>query len=217
MPIDFNQARHAMVEQQVRPWDVLDRRVLDVLGDVKREDFVPATHRKLAFADLALPLGHGEFMFKPVLEGRLLQALDIAPTDEVLEIGAGSGFLTACLARLARSVQAIEQHADFVAEAQRRLQALEAANVRLEQGDASTWDTALRFDAILVGGAVAEVPERFVRWLKPGGRLVLVRGASPVQEAICLRNDASGPRIESLFETDIPYLRGFAPEARFTL
>ena len=217
MPIDFNQARHAMVEQQVRPWEVLDRRVLDVLGEVRREDFVPVPHRKLAFADLALPLGHDESMFKPVIEGRLLQALDLSPTDEVLEIGAGSGFLTACLSRLARSVQAIELHADFVAEAQRRLQALEASNVRLEQGDAATWETALRFDAILVGGAVAELPERFQRWLKPGGRLVAVRGAAPVQEAVCLRREADGLRLESLFETDIPYLRGFAPEARFAL
>ena len=217
MPIDFNQARHAMVEQQVRPWEVLDRRVLDALGDVKREDFVPALHRKLAFADLALPLGDGEFMLKPVIEGRLLQALDLVPTDEVLEIGAGSGFLTACLSRLARSVQAIELNAGFVAEAQRRLEALEAANVRLEQADAATWDTALRFNAILVGGAVAVVPERFQRWLKPGGRLVLVRGAAPVQEAVCVRLGDAGPRVESLFETDIPYLRGFPPEARFTL
>jgi protein-L-isoaspartate(D-aspartate) O-methyltransferase len=217
MPIDFNQARHAMVEQQVRPWEVLDRRVLDVLGDVRREDFVPVPHRKLAFADLALPLGHGEFMLKPVVEGRLLQALDLAPTDEVLEIGAGSGFLTACLARLARSVQAIEINADFVTEAQRRLQTLEAANVRLEQADAATWDTALRFDAILVGGAVAVLPERFQRWLKPGGRLVAVRGNAPVQEVVCLRHEAGGLRLESLFETDIPYLRGFAPEARFAL
>jgi protein-L-isoaspartate(D-aspartate) O-methyltransferase len=217
MPIDFNQARHAMVEQQVRPWEVLDRRVLDVLGEVRREDFVPVMHRKLAFADLALPLGHDEFMFKPVLEGRLLQALDLAPTDEVLEIGAGSGFLTACLSRLARSVHAIELDAGFVAEAQRRLQSLEASNVRLEQADATTWETALRFDAILVGGAVAALPERFARWLKPGGRLVAVRGQAPVQEAVCLRNDADGVRVESLFETDIPYLRGFAPEARFTL
>lgn len=217
MPIDFNQARHAMVEQQVRPWEVLDRRVLDVLGEVKREDFVPPKYRKLAFADLALPLEHGEVMFKPVLEGRLLQALDLAPTDEVLEIGTGTGFLTACLSKLARSVHAIELRAEFVAEAQRQLQGIEAANVHLEQADAASWDTALRFDAILVGGAVAEVPERFLRWLKPGGRLVLVRGNAPVQEAVCLFREAEGLRTESLFETDIPYLRGFAPEARFTL
>lgn len=217
MPINFNQARHAMVEQQVRPWDVLDRRVLDVLGDVKREDFVPVPHRKLAFADLALPLAHGEYMFKPVLEGRLLQALDLLPTDEVLEIGAGSGFLTACLSRLARVVHAIELHDDFVTAAQRRLQAIEATNARIEQADAAAWNTAQRFDAILVGGAVANVPERFVGWLKPGGRLVAVRGQSPAQEAVCLYAEAGGLRTESLLETDISYLRGFAPEARFVL
>lgn len=217
MSIDFNQARHAMVEQQVRPWEVLDRRVLDVMSDIPREDFVPVPQRKLAFTDVALPLGHGEFMFKPVVEGRLLQALDLAPTDEVLEIGAGRGFLTACLSRLARSVHAIERHADFVSIARSRLDEINVSNVRLEQADAATWDTAQRFDAILVGGAVAEIPERFVGWLKPGGRLVAVRGVSPVQEAVCLYADASGLRRESLFETDIPYLGGFAPEARFAL
>jgi len=217
MPINFNQARQAMVEQQVRPWEVLDRRVLDVLGEIRREDFVPVQHRKLAFADLALPLPHGECMFKPVLEGRMLQALDLAPSDEVLEIGAGSGFLTACLSKLARSVHALELHADFVAEAQRRLQAIEAANARIEQADAAIWNTTLRFDAILVGGAVASVPQRFVGWLKQGGRLVVVRGPSPAQEAVCLYAEAEGLRTESLLETDIPYLRGFAPEARFVL
>ncbi len=121
MPIDFNHARHAMVEQQVRPWEVLDSRVLEVLGQVRREDFVPVQHRKLAFTDLPLPLEHGEFMMKPVIEGRLLQALDVAETDEVLEIGFGTGFLTACLAQLARSVHAIDLHADFVTAAQRRI------------------------------------------------------------------------------------------------
>jgi protein-L-isoaspartate(D-aspartate) O-methyltransferase len=217
MPIDFNHARHAMVEQQVRPWEVLDSRVLDVLGKVRREDFVPVQHRKLAFTDLPLPLEHGEFMMKPVIEGRLLQALDVAETDEVLEIGSGTGFLTACLAQLARSVHAIELHADFVTAAQRRLAERGITNARLECADAAQWKTTQRFDAILVGGAVATLPESFVHWLKPGGRLVLVRGNAPVQEAICLRNDTAGRSIDSLFETDIPYLRGFAPEARFTL
>ena len=104
MPIDFQQARFAMVEQQVRPWDVLDPRVLETLMTVPREDFVPTRHRKLAFADLPLPLEHGEVMMKPVLEGRMLQALALAPEDQVLEIGTGSGFITACLAALARDV-----------------------------------------------------------------------------------------------------------------
>src|SRR6188768_439158 len=113
MPIDFQQARYAMVEQQVRPWDVLDPRVLDTLLQVHREDFVPLRHRKLAFADLALPMEHGEAMLKPVVEGRALQALNLVAGDEVLEIGTGSGFLTACLAVLAREVVSIDRHADF--------------------------------------------------------------------------------------------------------
>ena len=114
MPIDFQQARFAMVEQQVRPWDVLDPRVLEVLMSVHREDFVPPRHRKLAFADLPLPLEHGEVMMKPVVEGRMLQAVSLAPEDKVLEIGTGSGFATACLAALARDVVSIDRHADFI-------------------------------------------------------------------------------------------------------
>ena len=218
MPIDFEQARHAMVEQQVRPWEVLDPRVLDVLAQVKREDFVPPRHRKLAFADLALPMDHGEFMLKPIVEGRILQSLDLAPEAEVLEVGTGSGFLTACLARLARAVTSIDIHADFVERARPRLQALGLANVRLETADALAYEPGRQFDAVAVTGAVAEIPERFRQWLKPGGRLFVVRGASPAQEAVTVtRDDAGRFGIESLFETDLPYLRGAAPAARFTL
>jgi protein-L-isoaspartate(D-aspartate) O-methyltransferase len=218
MPIDFETARHAMVEQQVRPWEVLDPRVLDVLGQVRREDFVLPRHRKLAFADLALPLDHGEFMLKPVVEGRLLQALDLAPEAEVPEIGTGSGFLTACLARLARAVTSIDVHADFVERAQGRLQALGLACARIECVDAFAYQPARQFDAIAVTGAVAQIPARFVEWLKPGGRLFVVHGHSPVQEAVALTRNADGaPHIESLFETDLPYLRGAAPVERFAL
>lgn len=223
MPIDFEQARFAMVEQQVRPWEVLDPRVLEVLSVVKRENFVPARHRKLAFADLALPMEHGEFMLKPVVEGRLLQALDLAPEDEVLEIGTGSGFLTACLAQLARAVTSIDLHADFVARAQSRLQSLGMTCARIEQADALSFEPGRQFDAIAVSGAVSEIPARFRDWLKPGGRMFVVRGLSPVQEAVTLtRNGDAGATdahfsIESLFETDVPYLRGAAPIERFAL
>ena len=218
MPIDFELARHAMVEQQVRPWEVLDTRVLDVLGEIRREDFVAPRHRKLAFADLALPMEHGEFMLKPLVEGRLLQALDLAPEDEVLEIGTGSGFLTACLAQLARAVTSIDLHADFVARARDRLQALGMTCARVEQADALSFEPGRQFDAIAVSGAVAEIPARFRGWLKPGGRMFVVRGASPVQEAVTLtRNGESDFSIESLFETDVPYLRGAAPVTRFAL
>jgi protein-L-isoaspartate(D-aspartate) O-methyltransferase len=213
--MDYTKARETMVEQQVRPWDVLDVRVLDVLVRLPREAFVPETHRALAYADIELPLGHGERMMKPVVEGRALQALELEPGDEVLEIGTGSGFLSACLGRLARDVVSLERHADFVDLARARLQAQGIANVAVEVADAMAWDTERRFDAICVTGAVAAVPSRFLQWLRPGGRMFVVRGNPPVLDAALLRQDVNGIRTESLFETDIPYLVGAAPVPAF--
>jgi protein-L-isoaspartate(D-aspartate) O-methyltransferase len=216
MSMNFDQARFAMIEQQVRPWDVLDPRVLEVMSSVKREDFVPAAHRQLAFADLPLPLSHGESMLKPVVEGRLLQSLALDASEEVLEIGTGSGFVTACLAQLARAVTSIDIHADFVETARARLDAAGIGNVRLETGDALSWQPGRQFDAIAVTGAVATIPEAFISWLRPGGRMFVVRGNSPVQEAVRATRRGDALHIESLFETDIPYLRGAAPAPAFT-
>ena len=217
MTIDYAKAREFMVEQQVRPWDVLDPRVLDALATLPREAFVPAAHRALAYADLALPLGHGEVMMKPVVEGRMLQALALDPADEVLEIGTGSGFVTACLGRLGREVVSLDLHADFSAAARARLDEVGVGgNVRLETGDALHWSTERRFDAVCVTGAVDAIPPRFLEWLRPGGRLFVVRGRSPVMEAVLVRNGVNGGRIESLFETDLPYLAGAAPAPAFT-
>lgn len=215
--MDYTKAREMMVEQQVRPWDVLDVRVLDVLVRLPREAFVPETHRALAYADIELPLGHGERMMKPVVEGRALQALDLQPGDEVLEIGTGSGFLAACLGMLARDVVSIDRHADFVDLARERLQAQGIANVAVEAADAMTWDTDRRFDAVCVTGAVAAVPSRFLQWLRPGGRMFVVRGNPPVMDAVLLHQEANGIRSESLFETEIPYLVGAAPVPAFVL
>jgi protein-L-isoaspartate(D-aspartate) O-methyltransferase len=219
MPLDFERARFNMVEQQVRPWEVLDPRVLDVMGKVRREDFVPARWRKLAFADVEIPLGHGETMNKPVLQGRILQALEVQPGDTVLEIGSGSGYLTACLAHLGREVLSIEQHADLAERARARLAEAGLANVRIEVGDAlSGWEPGRRFDAIAVNGAVETIPQRFLDWLNPGGRLFVVRGVAPAMEAVLLTRDAvSGFATDSLFETDIPYLNHAAPPQRFVL
>ena len=214
---DYARARALMVEQQVRPWDVLDERVLDVIGSVPREHFVPESHRTLAYADLALPLPHGERMFKPVVEGRALQALQLDAGDDVLEIGTGSGYLSACLAKLAREVVSLDIHADFVDAARTRLEALRIGNVHLEHADAFTWNNRRRFAAILVGGAVETIPARFVEWLEPGGRMFVVRGRAPAMEAVQLRNDSPASRIESLFETDLPYLMGAAPKPTFRL
>lgn len=217
MSLNLDQARHAMIEQQVRPWEVLDPRVLETLAAVRREDFVPAAYRQLAFADLPLPIGHGEIMMKPVVEGRLLQALSVAGGDEVLEIGTGTGYLTACLALLGRAVHSIDCHEDFVANARRRLDAAGITNVRTETADAFDWQPERMFDAIAVTAAVANVPEQFGQWLKPGGRMFVVHGLSPVQEATLFTWRDGSLNGESLFETDIPYLRGAEPIAKFTL
>ncbi|MBA3928185.1 protein-L-isoaspartate(D-aspartate) O-methyltransferase [Pseudoxanthomonas japonensis] len=216
MTINYTQARENMVEQQVRPWDVLDARVLDTLATLPREAFVAESHRALAYADLELPLGHGQTMAKPVIEGRTLQALKPQADEDVLEIGTGSGYLTACLARLARDVVSLEIHPDLADAARARLDATGLGNnVRIEAVDALSWDTDRRFDVICVTGAVATVPARFLPWLRPGGRLFVVRGASPVMEAVLHVADVNGVRIESLFETDLPYLVGAAPAPQF--
>ena len=217
MSMNFDQARFAMIEQQVRPWEVLDPRVLEALMTVHREDFVEPAHRQLAFADLPLPLAHGEVMMKPVVEGRLLQALNLEAGDEVLEIGTGSGFVTACLARLAREVVSIDVHGDFIETARERLNHDGISNVRLETADAMHWQPGRQFDAIAVTAAVASIPDAFTQWLKPGGRLFVIRGYSPVQEAVRVTRRDDSLHVEGLFETDVPYLRGAEPVPHFTL
>ncbi len=216
MTIDYAQARELMVEQQVRPWDVLDLRVLDVLSTLPREAFIPEIHRALAYADLEIPLGHGQKTMKPVVEGRTLQALALQPGEDVLEIGTGSGYLSACLGALTRDVVSLEIHPELAQGARARLdRAGLGSNIRIETADALRYTTERRFDAVCVTGAVASIPSHFVQWLRPGGRLFAVHGHSPVMEAVLVHQDVNGPRIESLFETDLPYLVGAAPSPQF--
>lgn len=217
MNIDFARARETMVEQQVRPWDVLDARVLDTIATLPREAFVPQAVRSLAYADTALPLAHREAMMKPVLEGRTLQSLLPQSHESVLEIGTGSGYLTACLAHLCREVVSLERHADLADAARARLSAQGIANADVVTDDALAWATDRGFDAICVTGAVDRIPARFTDWLKPGGRLFVVRGRSPAMEAVLVHRDVNGLRTESLFETDLPYLAGAAPAPAFAL
>lgn len=215
--MDFDTARANMIENQIRPWEVLDPRVLDALARVRREDFVPTEYRRLAFADTALPLDHDEVMFKPVVEGRILQSLDLEASDEVLEVGIGSGFLTVCIAHLAHSVTGIDIHADFVDNARVRLAAAGAHNARVEAADLFAWNAGRQFDAVCIGGAVADIPARVFDWVKPGGRLFVIRGEAPAQEAVRMTRRGEGWHAESLFETDVPYLRGAEPKQRFVL
>ena len=219
MTIDYARARELMVEQQVRPWDVLDMDVLEVIGRLPREAFVPEAQRALAYADLELPLGHGAQMMKPVVEGRMLQALLLKSGDSVLEVGTGSGYISACLGALARDVVSIEQVPELAASARARLDATGLGNnVRIEVADALQYDCGERlFDAVCVTAAVATVPARFLQWLRPGGRLFVVQGHSPAMQATLVHREVNGARTESLFETDLPYLAGAAPQPAFVL
>ena len=217
--INLERARRNMVENQVRPSEVLDARVLSVLTELPRESFVLPPYQALAYADMPLPIAHGESMMKPIVEGRLLQSLDVQPNEDVLEIGTGSGYLTACLSRLGKHVVSVDRHADFVDTARARLRSVGIENIELVHADAlRDFDPGRTFDTIAVTGAVAEVPPRFRDWLKVGGRMFVVVGVEPAMRALLLRREADGAfSQERLFETDLPYLAGAEPRRQFQL
>lgn len=218
MSLNIELARHNMIEQQVRPWDVLDSRVLEAISAIRREDFVPAAQRNLAFADVDLPLGHGQVMLRPVIEGRLLQAASPNREESVLEVGTGSGFFTACLARMAGRVTSLDVEPEFVDAANRRLHAANVRNVTLENTDAvRDFKANEAYDVMVVTGAVYELPPQWRGFVKPGGRIVALVGESPVQRAMLYTRAGDAWSEQSLFETDLPYLRHAEPPARFSL
>jgi protein-L-isoaspartate(D-aspartate) O-methyltransferase len=206
--MNFEQARFNMVEQQIRPWEVLDSRVLALLERIHREDFVPVRYRKLAFADLAIPLDCGQVMMRPKIEARMLQALELAEDETVLEIGTGSGFITACLAALSKRVVSVELFPELHREAALKLKDKAIDNVELLVGDAMRgWQPEQAHDVVVVTGSVPQVTEAFRGWVNPGGRLFVVTGESPAMEARLMRRlDATEWSEESLFETDLPRL-----------
>ena len=217
MNMNFDQARFNMVEQQIRPWEVLDSRVLSLLEAIHREDFVPVRYRKLAFADLAIPLECEQVMMRPKIEARMLQALDIREDESVLEIGTVSGFVTACLATLSKCVVSVEIFEELSEEASLKLNDKNIENVELFKGDAMRgWQPEQAHDVVVVTGSVAEVPEQFLGWVNPGGRMFVVTGESPVMEArLMTRLDVTEWNEESLLETDLPRLVNAEPPAEF--
>ncbi|MEJ2361072.1 MAG: protein-L-isoaspartate O-methyltransferase [Gammaproteobacteria bacterium] len=217
--LNWQEARENMVLQQIRTWDVLDQRVLDLLEVMPREDFVPDPYRKLAYADMRIPLGHGEVMMPPVVEARMLQALDIQSHDTVLEIGTGSGFVTALLARLARHVHSVEIHPRFTETAGEILASHGIINVTLHNGDAARgWTECGQVDVLAITGSLPILPEVFQLSLNPGGRLFAIVGDAPAMEAVLItRLDNGEFRRESLFETDLPALRNAYQPNRFVL
>jgi protein-L-isoaspartate(D-aspartate) O-methyltransferase len=210
MSLNLEQARFNMVEQQVRTWEVLDPRVLEVLRSVPREDFVPSRYRKLAFSDLRIPLACGQLMMKPLEEGRMLQALAIQPGERVLEIGTGSGFTAACLAALGADVVSLEIHAELAESAHRRLKRAGYPGIEIIAVDAcDDFTPAGLFDAVVLTASAAEIPAHMLGWVRTGGRLFGVRGQGPAMEAVCLHQRAEGRWLaDSLFETDLPRLIG---------
>ena len=211
MDTDF--ARQQMVEQQVRAWDVLDPDVLQVLKDIPREQFVPTGYESLAFADTEIPIGRGQAMMTPTLEGRVLQALRPTASDSVLEIGTGTGFLTACLARLAGDVTSIDIYDDFLATARANIEDSGLGDVTLLQMDATESLPEGPFDAIAVTGSIETFDPRFVEALAPDGRLFVVVGTGPAIDArIVTRSGDNAWDSESLFETTLaPLVNGVEP------
>ncbi len=201
--MDIEQARYNMVEQQIRTWEVLNQDVLDLLLKVRREDFVPDAHRALAFIDMEIPLGHGQTMWTPKLEARVIQELAIRPTDRVLEIGTGSGYLTALLASLAEEVVSVEIIPELSASASQKLRAHGFGNVALHTADAARdWPDDAGFDVIVLTGSTPLLSDAWRRRLRPGGRLFAIVGEPPVMQAQLITCTGPGAtRSVTLFET----------------
>lgn len=215
--LNFDVARRNMIESHIRPWYVLDERVLELIARLPREDYVPKQHRSLAFVDMNIPLGHGEVMMAPKLEARLLQELEINSTDKILEIGTGSGYMTALLAALGRHVVSVEIRPEFTAEAAIKLAHHGVRNITLEVGDgARGWDRQKPYDVILLTGSTPLLPETFQESLTVGGRLIAIVGTAPAMEVKRIRRLSEQAFEEkSLFETVIPKLQNALEPPRF--
>ncbi len=214
--MNFEQARFNMIEQQIRPWEVLDPAVLELLFEVKRENFVPPEHRELAFADLEIPLGHGEQMMQPKIEARILQELGLKPDDEVYEVGTGSGYLTALLARSTRHVTTAEIYPDLKARAERNLAAAGVRNATLLEGDSARAPLGeSAYDVIVLTGSTPLLPRAFLDRLKPGGRLFAVLGDLPAMKAVRVTRAGDSFGDVALFETVLKPLVNAVQPSRF--
>jgi protein-L-isoaspartate(D-aspartate) O-methyltransferase len=220
--MDFERARFNMIEQQIRPWNVLDQDILDLLSVVRREDFVPPPYRQMAFTDMEIPLtiggrATGETMLAPKVEARILQEVGVRRHESVLEIGAGSGHMAALLAHRARHVDTLEIDADLARFATENLARAEIANVTVRHADGA--DPAINlptYDVIVLSGSVPAVPERLLAKLSPGGRLAAIVGELPVMQAqVLTRAQGGGTTTRAVFETVAKPLRGFPAKSRF--
>jgi protein-L-isoaspartate(D-aspartate) O-methyltransferase len=214
---DFEAARRKMLDQQIRPWQVTDERVLGVIACTRREEYVPAPYRNLAYVDMNIPLAQGRQMLSPKLEARMLQALDVKPKDKILEIGTGTGYVTALLAGLGGEVHSIEILTELADSARSRLAAHGFHKVAIDVGDAARgWPQYAPYDAIFVGGSLPLPPDSLREQLAPGGRLVVVVGRAPAMEALRIErlSQRSWDQV-SLFETVVAPLINAPTPSRF--
>ena len=216
--MNFEQARSNMIEQQIKPWNVPNQSVLELISELHREDFVPDEYKRLALSDTRIPLAHGQVTMTPKVEARLLQALDIKPEDEILEIGTGCAYLTVLMAKSGHHVLSVDIHPEFTAQAKSKLQQHDIHNVTLESGDAvHGWQQSSPYDVIVFTGSVPFLEESIQQQLKPGGRLFVITGQSPVMEARLIRRISENDwQDEVLFETDLPALEGATQIEAFT-
>jgi Protein-L-isoaspartate carboxylmethyltransferase len=215
--MDMEQARFNMVEQQIRPWEVLNEKVLEMLFKVRRENFLPEAYRKLAFVDMQIPLGFGEVMLEPKLEARIIQEVALKDSDRVLEVGTGSGYMTALLAQFAAHVYSVEIVPELHEGAKAKLESRDIDNVTLELGDAARgWDRHGPYDVIVLTGSTPVLPDAFQRSLKLGGRLFAIVGEAPAMRAERVTRVAEDAfHREDLFETCVPSLRNAPVPSRF--
>jgi protein-L-isoaspartate(D-aspartate) O-methyltransferase len=216
--MNIEQARFNMIEQQIRPWNVLDQDVLDLLLVVKREQFVPAAHKALAFVDTEIPLAGGAAMFTPKIEARILQEVQVKKHENVLEIGAGSGYMAALLAHKARHVTSVEINPELQAFAQANLARAGVSNVTVELGDgAQGWSAGAPYDVIVISGALEALPEAFLKQVKVGGRIAAIIGQAPVMTAqVITRASETAYDTVKVFETDVKPLTDAVKHSRFT-
>ena len=217
--MNLEQARFNMVEQQIRPWEVLDQDVLDLLYVVRREDFVPADYRALAFSDIEIPLGDGELMWAPRIEARVLQALGAKKSERALEVGTGSGYFAALLAHCVHHVTSVEINPRLKSLGDQNLKRQGIDNVTVEPGDAAQgWSSHAPYDIIVITGSLPVLPQQFLDQLKPEGRLIAIVGDAPVMEARLITRPAEGAhRSVNLFETSFPALKNALQPKRFSL
>ncbi|MBV8658482.1 MAG: protein-L-isoaspartate O-methyltransferase [Burkholderiales bacterium] len=214
--MDWENARFNMVEQQIRTWNVLDQAVLNLLFQVKREEFVPAAHRELALVDMEIPLGGGAFMWQPKMEARAVQQVALKPTDRVLEIGTGSGYLAALMGKLAKHVYSVEINPAFAADARARLAKAGVHNVTVEEGDAAQgWSKHAPYDVIVATGSYPTEPAFLFEQLAEGGRLFAVVGEEPAMTAKLFTKQNGQVKVVPQFETVIAALANAPQPERF--